>query len=109
MCLLFITVGVLSTTSRFGAYCDHTSVYPIIMQAIPVLFIINALFAMWLKHKHYYLEWDEKDTYLLHAESEHSTRDLFEQRMNTYLCYQYVIAPIHLITYIIGRVAVGDH
>ena len=34
---------------------------------------------------------------------------MFEARMNTYVCYQYVIAPAQIIIFCIGRFAVGDN
>eukprot|EP00352_Strombidinopsis_acuminata_P002222 CAMPEP_0176382852 /NCGR_PEP_ID=MMETSP0126-20121128/33014_1 /TAXON_ID=141414 ORGANISM="Strombidinopsis acuminatum, Strain SPMC142" /NCGR_SAMPLE_ID=MMETSP0126 /ASSEMBLY_ACC=CAM_ASM_000229 /LENGTH=110 /DNA_ID=CAMNT_0017747527 /DNA_START=472 /DNA_END=804 /DNA_ORIENTATION=+ len=92
----------------YGAFCDHTTLYPLIMQCIPAFFVANTLFAMWLKHNKYYLTWDEKENYLLHAEAEHGVKDLFEKRMETYMCYNYVVAPIQIAIFIIGRFAVGE-
>lgn len=70
---------------------------------------MNTFFTMWLKHKNYYLQWNDEEKFLLHAEADHSVKDLFDKRMETYLCYNYIIAPIQIIIFIIGREAVGDH
>lgn len=49
MVMLYITTCGMAFSYKFGAFCDHTTVYPLIMQAIPILFAINALFAIYLK------------------------------------------------------------
>lgn len=67
MCILYIAVCSLAFTQKYGAYCNHKSVYPLIMQAIPIMFCINSLFAIYLKYNKYFLEWDEKENHLLHA------------------------------------------
>jgi len=71
MSILYISVCGLAFSERFGAFCNHASVYPLIMQAIPIIFCINSAFAIWLKYKNYYIQWDEKENHLLHADANH--------------------------------------
>mmetsp|Transcript_36069 Transcript_36069/g.26297 ORF Transcript_36069/g.26297 Transcript_36069/m.26297 type:complete len:212 (+) Transcript_36069:55-690(+) len=78
MVLLYVAVCGGAFSYKFGAFCDHTTVYPLIMQAIPILFTINALFAGYLKYNNYFLTWDEKENYLLHADTKNRLQDLFE-------------------------------
>jgi hypothetical protein len=114
MHVLYGIVVILAFTPQFGPYCSALSLYPPVLTMAEILLCVNAVHHKLLHGNKYWLKWEDDERvkdmkgkeYELGYEPVEIIKPLFEQQMNTYVCYQNVLATLCFLIQIFAHTVV---
>jgi len=82
----YLFVLPFSFQKDYGAYCDDTVIYPNVMAFLPMAYLTMVIFVIYLRYNNYFINWLEHEKIPLSNTEDYTSKDLFEQQMNKFLC-----------------------
>lgn len=102
MIALYVLCFAFGFTEALGPTCKSTQLYPFVLTFAEGLFVLNAAYHYYLHFFGYFLKWEEDPIVAAIVGKEHELgyepvdiiKPMFKKQMDTYVCFQIILAVV---------------